>query len=204
MLRVKVCGITTVDDAMLAADLGASAIGLVFWPESPRSVDTRRARQITAALPPFVTPVGVFVDQSVDEVTSTADAAGLGAIQLHGNEEPGAYTTAGRRLIKAVAVRNGSAKAAAAAVPALATVLLDAHDPIKRGGTGQRIDWAMAAAIARTRPVILSGGLHAGNVVEAVRQVRPFAVDVSSGVESAPGRKDAAKLRDFFAALRAL
>jgi phosphoribosylanthranilate isomerase len=202
MLRVKVCGITTVDDATLAVDLGASAIGLVFWPDSPRYVDASRAREIALALPTFVTTVGVFVDQGVEEVTSIADTVGLGAIQLHGNEQPADYTTARRRLIKAVAVRNGSAAAAAAAVPPFATLLLDAHDPIRRGGTGQRIDWTLAAAIARTRPTILSGGLNAENVAEAVERVAPYAIDVSSGVESSPGRKDVARLRAFFSALR--
>ena len=204
MTAVKICGITTPDDADVAARLGAAAIGMLFWPKSPRCIDVQRAREIAAAVPPFVTTVGVFVDQPADEVASIADAVGLGAIQLHGREESDAYARTRRRVIKAVAVRDETAEAESDAVPPYATVLLDAHDSVKRGGTGRTIDWKVAAAIAQRRPIILSGGLNAENVVEAVRAVAPYAVDVSSGVESAPGRKDAAKLRAFFAALRNL
>jgi phosphoribosylanthranilate isomerase len=204
MTRVKVCGVTRADDAALAADLGASAIGMIFWPDSPRCLDVSRAREIVAAVPPFVSAVGVFVDQSIDEVTAIADAVGLSAIQLHGREDADRYAVVGRRLIKAVGVRDGTAEAEAMAVPARATVLLDAHDPVRRGGTGRAIDWTVAATIARRRPVILSGGLNPENVRTALRAVAPYAVDVSSGVESAPGRKDATKLRAFFAAVRTI
>jgi phosphoribosylanthranilate isomerase len=204
MTRVKVCGVTRSDDAALAADLGASAIGMIFWPDSPRCLDVSRAREIVAAVPPFVSAVGVFVDQPIDEVTAIADAVGLSAIQLHGREDADRYAVVGRRLIKAVGVRDGTAEAEAMAVPARATVLLDAHDPVRRGGTGRAIDWTVAASIARRRPVILSGGLNPENVQTALRAVSPYAVDVSSGVESAPGRKDATKLRAFFAAVRTI
>jgi phosphoribosylanthranilate isomerase len=204
MTRVKVCGVTRSDDAALAADLGASAIGMIFWPDSPRCLDVSRAREIVAAVPPFVSAVGVFVDQPIDEVTAIADAVGLSAIQLHGREDADRYAVVGRRLIKAVGVRDGTAEAEAMAVPARATVLLDAHDPVRRGGTGRAIDWTVAATIARRRPVILSGGLNPENVRTALRAVAPYAVDVSSGVESAPGRKDATKLRAFFAAVRTI
>jgi phosphoribosylanthranilate isomerase len=204
MTRVKVCGVTRSDDAALAADLGASAIGMIFWPDSPRCLDVSRAREIVAAVPPFVSAVGVFVDQPIDEVAAIADAVGLSAIQLHGREDADRYAAVGRRLIKAVGVRDGTAEAEAMAVPACATVLLDAHDPVRRGGTGRAIDWTVAATIARRRPVILSGGLNPENVQTALRAVSPYAVDVSSGVESAPGRKDARKLRAFFAAVRTI
>jgi phosphoribosylanthranilate isomerase len=204
MTRVKVCGVTRSDDAALAADLGASAIGMIFWPDSPRCLDVSRAREIVAAVPPFVSAVGVFVDQPIDEVTAIADAVGLSAIQLHGREDADRYAVVGRRLIKAVGVRDGTAEAEAMAVPARATVLLDALDPVRRGGTGRAIDWTVAATIARRRPVILSGGLNPENVQTALRAVAPYAVDVSSGVESAPGRKDATKLRAFFAAVRTI
>jgi phosphoribosylanthranilate isomerase len=200
--RIKICGITTVDDARLATDLGASAIGLVFWPHSPRHVDVARARDIVAALPPFVSAVGVFVDQG--DAARIAERVGVSALQFHGDEPAIAYRECRLPVIKAVAVRDRSALDAAAAVPAGATVLLDAHDPEKRGGTGTRIDWTIAAEIAARRPVILSGGLNAANVAEAIATVHPAAIDVSSGVESAPGRKDAAKLRELFAAVRGL
>jgi phosphoribosylanthranilate isomerase len=199
VIRVKICGITTVEDARLAADLGAAAIGLIMWPHSPRFVDADRARAIVEALPPLVTAVGVFVDQG--DAARLAERIGLAAIQFHGDEPAVAYRGVALPVIKAVAVRDRSAIAVADAVPARATVLLDAHDPDKRGGTGTRIDWTIAAEIAGRRPVILSGGLNAGNVVEAIDTVRPAAIDVSSGVESAPGRKDPAKLRALFDAL---
>jgi phosphoribosylanthranilate isomerase len=204
VIRVKICGVTNAEDAELAASLGATAVGMVFWSGSPRAVDVERAKLIALALPTFVTAVGVFVDQSVDEVSAIADAVKLDAIQLHGQENASDYAALGRRLIKAVAVRDRSAEADADRVPAGATVLLDAHDPLRRGGTGQTIDWTVAATIARRRPVILSGGLTQETVDAAVRAVRPYAIDVSSGVESSPGRKDPTKLRAFFAALRAL
>ena len=200
MIRVKICGVTTVEDATLAADLGASAIGLVFWPQSPRFVDVEQAKRIVAALPPFVGAVGVFVNQP--EAADIAREVGLSAVQLHGDEPPDTYSALPVRVIKAVAVTGNGSGDLAAAIPASATVLLDAHDPVKRGGTGRAIDWTVAAAVARRRPIILSGGLNADNVVGAVEAVRPYAIDVSSGVESAPGRKDAAKLRALFDVLR--
>ena len=200
MTRVKICGITRPGDAVAAAELGASAIGLVLWPGSPRYVEPARAREIVAALPPFVSAVGVFVNQ-VDEAAALAREIGLTAVQFHGDETPAAYRDFPVRVIKAIAVRDESARDEAALVPAPATVLLDAHDRVKRGGTGRVVDWTIAATIARTRPTILSGGLSPANVADAIEAVRPYAVDVSSGVESAPGVKDHARLRDLFTAL---
>jgi phosphoribosylanthranilate isomerase len=201
VIRIKICGITTPEDGVLAAELGASAIGMVFWPTSPRAVDRIRAKEIVAALPPFVTTVGVFVNQ-MDEASQIADAVGLDVIQLHGDEAPASYRDLRVRTIKAIGVSGPGAVEQASAVPARTTVLLDAHDPIRRGGTGQPIDWSIAEAIARQRPVILSGGLNAGNLLLAIEAVRPAAIDVSSGVEAAPGRKDPAKLRELFDILR--
>jgi phosphoribosylanthranilate isomerase len=204
MIRVKICGIRRTEDALLAADLGASAVGFVFWPASPRFLDPEDAGPIVAALPPFVTTVGVFVDQGEAHVNAVARLLSLDVVQLHGHESPGAYAGGGYRIIKSVAVGDGrDCMKSVAAVPERATVLLDAHDPIKRGGTGRTIDWSLAAAAAKTRPVILSGGLNADNIREAVDTVRPYAVDVSSGVESSPGVKDAGRLRALFAALAA-
>src|SRR5262245_51390341 len=203
MVRVKIRGGRRKEDALLAADLGANAVGFVFWPSSPRFIDPFRAREIVAALPPFVTTVGVFVDQAQDYVEGVARLLSLGVVQLHGHETLDAYPHGPIRVIKSVAVTASLEVAdAVAAVPARATVLLDAHDPVKRGGTGRTIDWTIAAGVARLRPVILSGGLSADNVISALEAVNPYAIDVSSGVESSPGVKDAAKLRGLFEALR--
>jgi phosphoribosylanthranilate isomerase len=201
VIRVKICGVTRPEDARLAVDLGAAAIGMVFWPKSPRAVDLDRAREIMAVLPPFVTAVGVFVNQT-DEALAIARAVGLDAVQLHGDEAPESYRDMPIRTIRAVGVSNAESVEQAASVPPRTTVLLDAHDPIRRGGTGRPIDWSIADAIARQRPVILSGGLNAGNLLPAIEAVRPIAVDISSGVESRPGVKDPAKLRDLFDVLR--
>ena len=199
MIRVKICGITTVGDALAAAELGASAIGVVFWPASPRCVDVATARSIVQALPPFVAAVGVFVNQ--EDARLIAERAGVHVMQLHGDEPARSYRDCSLPVIKAVAVRDQAAIAIAESVPPGAAVLLDAHDPGKRGGTGQRIDWTIASEIASRRSVILSGGLNPANVAGAIAVVRPAAIDVSSGVESAPGRKDHAKLRELFAAV---
>lgn len=202
MTRIKICGIRRIEDALLAAELGASALGFVFWPSSPRFLDPFRARPIVASLPPFVTTVGVFVNQPVSYVLGVAQLLNLAAIQLHGDEPLEPYARGAHRVIKSVAIVDGrDCVPAVRAVPARATVLLDAHDPTRRGGTGRTIDWKQAAAAARTRPIILSGGLNADNVREAVDEVRPYAVDLSSGVELSPGVKDPARLRAVFAAL---
>ena len=200
-IPVKICGVRRIEDARLAADLGAAAIGLVFWPGSPRFIDPYRARDLVSHVPPWVSTVGVFVDQPVEFVNGVARLVRLGAVQLHGSERVADFALPGRRLIKAVPVAKGFSMAAVSALPDNVMVLLDAHDPVKRGGTGQTIEWTVAAAVAQERPVMLSGGLNAENVRTAIEQVRPSAIDVSSGVESAPGIKDAAKLHALFAAV---
>jgi phosphoribosylanthranilate isomerase len=199
--RVKICGITRQEDSELAASLGASAVGFVFWPRSPRFVEPSRARDIVRLLPPFVTAVGVFVDQPAGHVKDVASVVGLGAVQLHGNEDLGFCRAIGRRMIKAASVEQ--AVALAGFWPEDVTLLLDAMDADRKGGTGRTIDWAGAALLASRRRVILAGGLTPENVGDAIRRVRPFAVDVSSGVESSPGVKDEARMRAFFAAVAA-
>jgi len=203
MTRIKICGIRRTEDALLAVELGANALGFVFWPSSPRVIEPDRALPIVNELPPFVTTVGVFVNERWDTVVSIARRLGLGAVQLHGDEPPDSYARSEYRVIKALSVSSSDESLAqrAAVVPASATVLLDAHDPIKRGGTGQTIDWRQAVAISKVRPVILSGGLSPDNVASAIEAVHPYAIDVSSGVEASPGVKDAAKLRALFAAV---
>jgi phosphoribosylanthranilate isomerase len=202
MMHVKVCGIRRRADAMLAVELGAAALGFVFWPGSPRAVTAEQVRDIAEGLPAFVSRVGVFVNQPPAEVFDTAARAGLTAVQLHGDENAAEYGDAPLPVIKALPVGKGFTLSAVEDVPRRVTVLLDAHDPIRRGGTGRVIEWTVAAAAARLRPVILSGGLTPDNVKSATDAVRPYAVDVSSGVEAAPGIKDEVKLRAFFAALQ--
>lgn len=198
MTRVKVCGITRVEDAQAAARAGASAIGMVFWPSSPRAVSIDAARAIVAALPAGVPAIGVFVNQPVEEINGVVDAAGLFGVQLHG-DEPAAMIP----RIKRPVIRAAKAEAASAIdeLPAHVTVLLDAVDPERRGGTGRTVDWEAAARIARRRPIVLAGGLTAANVEEAIGIVRPYAVDVSSGVEISPGIKDHDRIRAFIAAV---
>lgn len=200
-MRVKVCGITRMEDALLATDLGAHAIGFVLWPGSPRAIDPLRARDIVRQLPPLVSVVGVFVDQPLREVRRLARLLPLDAVQLHGCESPSYCERTGWRVIKAF----GASPATGDEVGAFARsilVLLDARDPVKHGGTGRTLDWELAARIAHARPTLLAGGLRPDNVSEAIERVRPFGIDVSSGVEARPGVKDPGRLREFFAALQ--
>lgn len=201
MTRVKICGITRPEDALLATDLGAFAVGFVFWPGSPRYIDPRAARVIVNALPEDVLKVGVFVNQPAGHVRLVAGIAGLTTVQLHGTESVPFALGVGLPVFKAVPVRPEFALEALDAIPAGITVLLDAFDPATHGGTGRTIDWTLAASAAARRPIVLAGGLNPSNIPDAIRQVRPFAVDLASGVESAPGVKDPARLRDLFEAL---
>ncbi|BCS33609.1 N-(5'-phosphoribosyl)anthranilate isomerase [Luteitalea sp. TBR-22] len=199
MTRIKICGITSVDDALLALDAGADAIGLIFWPGSRRAVDVERARAITRVVPPLVATVGVFVDETPDQVRSIADAVGLSAVQLHGQETPLDWARFPRPVLKAMPVE---AYADSPWQQARAAILVDAHDPVTIGGTGRTVDWEAARAIAATRRLVLAGGLTPDNVGDAVRMVRPWGVDVASGVEQAPGVKDPGKVRAFVQAVR--
>jgi phosphoribosylanthranilate isomerase len=203
MTRVKICGVTRMQDALLAADLGASAIGFVFWPGSPRFIDAERASAIARALPALVSVIGVFVDQPAEEVQRVAQRIPLTAVQLHGNEPPAYAQRILQPVLRSVAVDEGFVAESLDAIPPEITVLLDAHDPVRRGGTGRTIDWRAAAAAAARRPVFLSGGLNPANVVDAITSVRPYGVDLSSGVESSPGVKDPARLRALFEAIGA-
>jgi len=201
-MHVKICGITRTEDALLAAELGATALGFVLWPGSPRAIDPFRAQTIVRHLPPLVSVVGVFVDQPLEYVRRVARLVPLDAIQLHGGESADYCRDVGARVIKAIGASR-TAVDGIGRLPRNVVVLLDAFDPVRHGGTGRSIDWNVAARVARMRPTILAGGLRPENVGEAIRRVRPFGVDVSSGVEVRPGVKDAGRLRDFFAALAA-
>ena len=195
---VKICGITRREDAEAAVEEGAAAIGFIFWSGSPRMIDVERARAIVMGLPPFVTPVGVFVNQKADDINRVADRARLAAVQLHGDETLEDALLIERPVIKAVSV-GGTEDLAA--WPTHVTLLVDAHDPIRRGGTGRTADWDAAARLAASRRIVLAGGLTPENVVDAVARVRPFGIDVASGVESAPGVKDVNRIKALFRAL---
>ena len=196
-MLVKICGITRLEDAEAAVAAGAGAIGFIFWPKSPRFIDPHRARAIAARLPPFVTAVGVFVDQPLAYVNGVASLVRLGAVQLHGDETPAFAAGVSAPVIKAVSIDRVDPRA----WPAPSRRLLDVHDPVARGGTGRTIDWAAAAGLAAQREILLAGGLTPDNVADAVARVRPFGIDVSSGVERAPGIKDHQRLRALFEAV---
>jgi phosphoribosylanthranilate isomerase len=193
---MKFCGITRAGDAWAAADLGAAAIGFVFAPASPRAVTPEAARAIAVTLPPFLQRVGVFVDQPMAEVRRIAGHVGLDAVQLHGRETPADALSAWPRVIKALA-RDHDPAIAAAAWPEAVTLLVDAATGDAPGGTGQLADWPAAAIVARQRRLVLAGGLTADNVGQAIAAVRPYAVDVSSGIETRPGEKSVARMRAF-------
>lgn len=195
MVRVKICGITNVDDARHAAACGADAVGLVFFAKSPRCVEPEQARQIVAALPPLVAAVGLFVNETSARIREIATFCGLSALQLHGDERPQACLLPPWRVIKALRVRDGSSLTGLESWP-VSALLLDAWQEGSYGGTGHRFDWSLAVNAAGP-PIILAGGLTPDNVAEAVRTVRPWAVDVSSGVEATPGRKDPAQVAAF-------
>jgi phosphoribosylanthranilate isomerase len=206
--KVKICGITDLRDAELAVELGAWALGMVFYEPSPRRCSTEQALRIAAALRRRVELCGVFVDASLDELAQRTEELGLTMLQLHGDEGPAfcaeARRRTGARVIKAVQVSG------AGDVRDLERFHVDFHlldtrssapgSQDLRGGTGEAFDWSLLAARRSHTPLILSGGLHPGNVAEAIRRVRPYAVDTASGTERAPGHKDEAKLREFFAA----
>jgi phosphoribosylanthranilate isomerase len=204
--KIKFCGITRLDDAELAVAAGAWTIGLIFWPHSPRRCEPAAAAEIAAAVKRRVEVAGVFVNATLDHVAEIAEAVGLTMLQLHGDEGPAYCAEAGRRtgckVMKAVRVRSG------ADVQALASFhtdyhLLDSYTAGVPGGTGETFAWEIASSHRGTTPIILSGGLTADNVAEAIATVHPFAVDVASGTEASPGIKDPDKLRAFADAVRA-
>jgi phosphoribosylanthranilate isomerase len=197
---VKICGITRREDALHAAEHGATALGFIFWPKSPRYIQPNEAAGIIAALPSSVTAVGVFVNESIDGIRDVVERTGIGAVQLHGDEEPAYAEQLGWPLLRSVTVDD--AERTCATWPADTTFLVDAADPERRGGTGNAIDWNRAAALARRCRLVLAGGLDPANVADAIGLVRPFGVDVSSGVEDAPGVKNRDKMTRFLESAR--
>ncbi len=202
MTEIKICGITNTEDALAAATAGADALGFVFHPASPRYVAPERAREIIELLPASVCTVGVFVNLSAAEVLHIAEQCGLDFIQLHGSETREYCRKFPReRLIKALSFRSEE-EFSMADYPVRA-FLVDAHDPVRFGGTGKTCDWNLACKAAARHPLILAGGLGAENIIAALEAVHPLAVDISSGVEVRPGKKDHGKIQSVIAAVRA-
>ena len=203
--KVKICGITNAEDAAVAVDAGADALGFVFYRKSPRYIEPTLARQIVMGLPPLVIPVGVFVDEEQQVVRNIMDDCGLALAQLHGNESATYCRELGRTVLKALRIKDRSTFLALAEFRGRAGVrgfVLDAYSDQAYGGTGQVIDWQLAAEVAKAANMLLAGGLTPDNVEKAIQAVRPYGVDVSSGVELAPGKKDHEKIRAFIRAAK--
>lgn len=207
IVRAKICGITRAEDARVAMEHGAHALGFVFAASSPRALSRDQAAVLVRSLPPFVSKVGLFVDASCEEVLDFATRVGLDTVQLHGDETPGICAQVQRvvPVVKAFRVRGPETVVQMQAYRGCASAfLLDAYVPGRHGGTGARFDWGLAVEAKSVGvPIILAGGLDPTNVTEAISVVQPFAVDVSSGVESAPGLKDPGKIRAFLGAVAA-
>ena len=201
LTRIKICGITNREDALCAVDAGADALGFVFYEQSPRYLLPERVRDIVALLPPFVTTVGLFVNASADTIRQTMRMAGLGVVQLHGDESPEDCSLNLYPVIKAMRVRNADSLAGVDQYR-VSALLLDAWNDQHYGGTGESFDWQLAKSLTARQPLILAGGLNPDNVAEAIRVVNPYGVDVSSGVEERPGHKDHTKLRKFIQQVR--
>ncbi|MEB0079473.1 phosphoribosylanthranilate isomerase [Pseudomonas sp. CCI3.2] len=201
-VRSKICGITRIEDALAAVDAGADAIGFVFYAKSPRAVTAIQAREIIAALPPFVTTVGLFVNISRCELTEILEVVPLDLLQFHGDETAEDCDGYHRPYIKALRVRAGDDIAALCrAYPKASGVLLDTYVAGVPGGTGEAFDWSLIPHVL-SKPIILAGGLSPANVAQAIAQVRPYAVDVSGGVEASKGIKDHDKIRAFMTAVQ--
>lgn len=203
--RVKICGIMNPDDAAAAIRAGADAVGFVLYRKSPRYVEPQVVKAIVASLPPLVVPIGVFVNEEPKIVRDLMDSCGLALAQLHGDESAGYCETLGRPVIKAIGIKDRASLLALAEYKGRAQVrglLLDAFAPDTYGGTGHTTNWTIAAEIAKSMTVILAGGLTPENVAAAVGAVRPYAVDVSSGVETSPGQKDHEKILAFVQAAK--
>ena len=197
MVKVKICGITSLEDALTAVEAGADALGFVFHPLSPRHIFPEQAAEIIRNLPPFVQTVGLFVNEELSNINKTADQCGLDVIQLHGEESPHYCESVRRRVIKAFRVKDITTLDSLMQYQ-VSGYLLDAWSPTAHGGTGQTFNWEIAAEAAkRGHRIVLAGGLTPDNVAEAIKRVKPYAVDVSSGVECSPGRKSADKIRKF-------
>jgi phosphoribosylanthranilate isomerase len=202
-VRVKICGITNLEDALLAASLGAHALGFIFYQKSPRAIRPEAAREIIRALPPLVLSVGVFVDEEAQVVREISERVGLDWVQLHGRESPEYCRSLGRRVLKGFRIKNEASLAFLSEYQnAVQAFLLDTYRPGTPGGTGETFDWEIARQARKYGPVILAGGLTPDNVAAALQTAKPQGVDVASGVEVSPGKKDPGKLKAFFQAIK--
>ena len=200
-IKVKVCGTTSLKDALLAVDSGADAVGFVFYKKSPRYIAQREVKDIIAELPPFIEAVGVFVNDTSDKVNRVAEQCRLTAVQLHGDESPAFCRRIKRRVIKAIRVQDANSLKGMLNYD-VSGFLLDSYSDESRGGTGKIFDWNLALRAKKQGPVILAGGLNPYNVYTAIHRVKPYGVDVCSGVEKSPGIKDSRKIDEFIKSVR--
>ena len=201
LVRIKVCGMTNLEDTLLAVRAGADAVGFIFYEKSPRAVKQKTVKEIISALPPFVETVGVFVNEEVEKVNKIAEVCGLHSVQLHGDESPAYCKKMNRHVIKAIRVKNEDSLKRLDKYSVTA-FLLDTFSEDEQGGTGKTFDWNLVHRAKKSGPVILAGGLGPFNVRSAIERVRPYAVDVCSGVEKSPGIKSPEKVKKFIQAVK--
>ncbi|HAX46113.1 MAG TPA: phosphoribosylanthranilate isomerase [Nitrospina sp.] len=199
-VRVKICGTTSLKDALLAVESGADAVGFIFYKESPRNISQKDVKEIVAQLPPFVESIGVFVNETSDKINRIAEQCRLTAVQLHGEESPAFCRRIKRRVVKAVRVKDAESLKGMSDFD-VSGFLLDAYNEESRGGTGRVFDWNLALRAKKQGPVIIAGGLNPYNVYTAIHRVKPYGVDVCSGVEKSPGVKDPEKISEFIKAV---
>ena len=200
-IKVKICGTTSLKDAFLAVESGADAIGFIFYKMSPRNISQKEAKEIILQLPPFIETVGVFVNETSDKINRIAEQCKLNSIQLHGDESPALCRRGKRKVIKAFRVKNADSLKSIASYD-VSGFLLDSYNDGSKGGSGQVFDWNLALRVKKQGPVILAGGLNPYNVFTAIHRVKPYGVDVCSGVEKSPGIKDHEKIREFIKSVR--
>lgn len=201
MVKVKICGMTNLEDTLLAVKEGADAVGFIFYKKSLRNVSAKTVKTIVAALPPFIETVGVFVNESADRINRIVDSCKLSAVQLHGNESPAFCKKIRRKVIKAVRVKGKDSFDGLSSYK-VSAFLLDACSDQQQGGTGETFDWRLVGEGKKYGPVILAGGLDPSNVAHAIQKVKPYGVDVCSGVEKIPGIKDPSRLKAFIKAAK--
>ncbi len=201
MVKVKICGITILEDALYAADCGADALGFIFYPKSPRFVEITRAKEIISKLPPFITNVGVFVNESIENIVNIVHECNINIVQLHGDETPEYCSKVPMKVIKAIRIKDEDSLKQIAEYKT-STFLLDAYSEDSYGGTGKIFNWNLAIKAKGYGRIILSGGLTHDNVREAIEKFKPYGVDVSSGVEEREGKKDKEKVKEFIKRVR--
>jgi phosphoribosylanthranilate isomerase len=200
-VKIKICGMTSIEDTFLAVNGGADAVGFIFYKKSPRAVSAKTIKSIVAALPPFIETVGVFVNETAERINRISDSCNLSTVQLHGDESHAFCKKIRRKVIKAVRVKGKESFAGLSSYK-VSAFLLDAFSEEQQGGTGETFDWRLVSEGKKYGPVILAGGLDPKNVAHAIQKVKPYAVDVCSGVERLPGIKDPARLKAFIKAVQ--